>query len=103
MCVAYLNMTDPTQQCPDRWREVTTPMRTCRRAAHSNINSVIFNTSGILYNRVCGRIIGYQFGTPEAFQAYGNNPSNYNLNNTMWMEFPLHMDKAYLDLCWCQG
>ena len=79
--VAYLNMTDPTQQCPDGWRRVTTPIRTCRRAARSSINSVVFNTSGILYNRVCGRIIGYQFGTPEAFQAYRNNPRNYNLNN----------------------
>ena len=79
--VAYLNMTDPTQQCPDGWRRVTTPIRTCRRAARSSINSVVFNTSGILYNRVCGRIIGYQFGTPEAFQAYRNNPSNFNLNN----------------------
>ena len=79
--VAYLNMTDPTQQCPEGWRELTTPIRTCRRANGSSINSVKFNTSGILYNRVCGRIIGYQFGTPEAFHAYGKNPSNYNLNN----------------------
>ena len=81
MRVAYLNMTDPTQQCPDGWRELTTPIRTCRRANGSYINTVVFNTSGILYNRVCGRIIGYQFGTPEAFRAYSNNPSNYNLGN----------------------
>ena len=79
MRVAYLNMTDPTQQCPEGWRELTTPIRTCRRATGSYMNSVTFNTHGMLYNRVCGRIIGYQFGTPEAFLFYNNNPSNYTI------------------------
>ena len=79
MRVAYLNMTDPTQQCPHGWREVTTPIRTCRRANGSYINTVVFNTSGIFYNRVCGRIIGYQFGTPEAFTFYNEIPSNFNI------------------------
>ena len=81
MRVAYLNMTDHTQQCPDGWRELTTPIRTCRRANGSYVNSVVFNTSGILYNRVCGRIIGYQFGTPEAFSFYNGDPNNYNIEN----------------------
>ena len=79
MRVAYLNMTDHTQQCPDGWRELTTPIRTCRRANCSYMNSVVFNTSGILYNRVCGRIIAYQYGTPEAFSYYNGNPNNFNV------------------------
>ena len=79
--VAYLNMTDPTQQCPDRWRERRNPIRTCRRARGSYINSVVFNTSGMFYNRVCGRIIGYQYGTPEAFAFYSNNRNRYNIEN----------------------
>ena len=81
MRVAYLNMTDHTQHCPDGWRELTTPIRTCRRANGSYVNSVVFNTSGMFYNRVCGRIIAYQFGTPEAFSFYNDNPNNYNLEN----------------------
>ena len=79
MRVAYLNMTDHTQRCPDGWRELTTPIRTCRRANGSYMNSVVFNTSGILYNRVCGRIIAYQYGTPEAFSYYNGNPNNFNV------------------------
>ena len=79
MRVAYLNMTNPTQQCPDGWRELTAPIRTCRRATGSYMNSVRFNTHGMLYNHVCGRIIGYQFGTPEAFLFYNNNPSNFTI------------------------
>ena len=77
--VAYLNMTNPTWQCPDGWRELTAPIRTCRRANGSYINSVVFDSNGMLYNSVCGRIIGYQFGTPEAFLFYNNNQSNYTL------------------------
>ena len=82
MRVAYLNMTDPTQQCPDGWRELTSPIRTCRRANGSYMNSVRFNTHGILYNRVCGRIIGYQYGTPEAFSFYNEIPSNYTIEGS---------------------
>ena len=29
--VAYLNMSDPTHQCPPAWREITGPVRTCGR------------------------------------------------------------------------
>jgi len=29
--IAYLNMTDPKQQCPQAWREVSSPKRTCQR------------------------------------------------------------------------
>ena len=81
MRVAYLNMTDHTQQCPDGWRELTTQIRTCRRANGSYVNSVVFNTSGMFYNRVCGRIIGYQYGSPEAFILYNRNITNYNIEN----------------------
>ena len=29
--VAYLNMSDPSQQCPSVWQEITTPHRVCGR------------------------------------------------------------------------
>ena len=29
--VAYLNMSDPSQQCPSMWQEITTPHRVCGR------------------------------------------------------------------------
>jgi dynein heavy chain len=67
MRIAFLNMSDPSAQCPDGWREVQSPIRTCRRQNGTNINSVNYNSYGIPYSRVCGRIVAYQFGTPEAF------------------------------------
>lgn len=81
--VAYLNMTDPTHQCPPPWREITTPVRTCEGtgsydADNTNFvscSSVFFNTYGIPYSQVCGRVIGYQYGFTRAFRPYADSPS----------------------------
>ena len=72
MRIAYLNMSDPSAQCPDGWREVQSPIRTCRRQLDTNINSANYTSYGIPYSRVCGRIIAYQFGLPDGFLAYIN-------------------------------
>ena len=69
--VAYLNMNDPAQQCPQPWVEfnVVQAGRTCSRleSSEGNCLSVNYLTNGVEYNRVCGRSIGYQEGTPDAF------------------------------------
>ena len=35
-------------------------------------SSVFFHTNGVQYSHVCGRIIGYQYGRPEAFNFAQN-------------------------------
>ena len=70
MRIAYLNMSDPSAQCPDGWREVQSPIRTCRRQFNTSINSVSHTSYGIPYSSVCGRIIAYQLGTPDGFFGY---------------------------------
>ena len=78
MRVANLDMTDPTQNCPDEFRQVimnrTTepPLRMCGRSGPAGCVSTIFPSHGIEYSRVCGRVIGYQYSTPDAFLAYIN-------------------------------
>ena len=37
--VAYLNMSDPSQQCPSVWREYTTSHRVCDRRSNSTTGS----------------------------------------------------------------
>ena len=74
MRVANLDMTDPTQQCPDGFRLIDTiepPLRTCGRPdGHSDgCVSITFPVHGIEYSRVCGRIVGYQFGSPSGFDT----------------------------------
>ena len=74
MRVAYLDMTDPTQQCPDGFKLINRtepPLRTCGRPAshRDGCVSTTFPVYGIEYSRVCGRIVGYQFGSPSGFDT----------------------------------
>ena len=67
--VAYLNMSDPSQQCPSVWQEITTPHRVCgRRSTSTSCEGLNYTTGSEQYDQVCGRIIGYQLGTPDAFR-----------------------------------
>ena len=67
--VAFLNMSDPNQVCPSNWITISSPVRTCGRGRTSRrgCNSVFYSTFGLTYSRVCGRIIGYQDATTDAF------------------------------------
>ena len=72
--VANLDMTEPSQQCPDGFRPVTrttAPLRLCGRPDNNfrGCVSTTFPVHGIEYSHVCGRIIGYQDQTPDAFYA----------------------------------
>ena len=69
--VAYLNMKDPNQQCPSAWTQCNSnsePRRLCRMTrSGSGCESVTYSTFGMNYSHVCGRMIGYQHSTPDAF------------------------------------
>ena len=68
--IAHLIMSDPSQQCPSAWREVTVHgIRVCARpnSTEGSCPDVLYHASG-WYSKVCGRVIGYQFGSPSAFE-----------------------------------
>ena len=68
--VAYLNMSDPSQECPCVWQEITTPHRVCgRRSTGGSCEGLTYSTGSEQYDQVCGRIIGYQLSTPDAFRG----------------------------------
>ena len=67
--VAHLNMSDPSQQCPSAWREYnTSQFRACGRP-----NSIVASRPSQIfpishqYSKVCGRVIGIQVASPDAF------------------------------------
>lgn len=80
--IVYFNMSELTQQCPQSWSLITSPKRTCGRTsvAHCSSPSVpctcdsatFSNDQGIQYSEVCGRVVGYRAGNPEAFQVYSH-------------------------------
>ena len=93
--VARLNMSDPSQQCPREWNLQThssEPRRPCGRGNHlaGSCLSTIYNTYGISYNHVCGRVIGYVYHSADAF---GQHAGPQTIEGPyMWMGCPSHMD-----------
>ena len=82
--VAYLDMTDPNQQCPSNWQEISTSgVRSCARtnSAGASCDSAFYpNTGGNSYSQVCGRVIGYQYCTTDAFGHIIGNLPNDDIN-----------------------
>ena len=72
--VVYLNMSDPTQQCPSVWQEITSPFRVCgRRSTSASCEGLTYSTGSEQYDQVCGRIIGYEIATPSLFTGAGQS------------------------------
>ena len=66
MRVAYLNMTDSTEDCPQGFNLYEeNDIRACGRQS-SGCQSVKFPSYSISYSQVCGRVTGYQKGSPDA-------------------------------------
>ena len=71
--VIKFDLTNSSETCPQPWAIVTSPTRLC--AASSCQNSAIFNVAQS-YSRVCGEVIGYASGYPDAFkQHFISNPT----------------------------
>uniref|UniRef100_A0A1X7UKG0 Fibrinogen C-terminal domain-containing protein n=1 Tax=Amphimedon queenslandica TaxID=400682 RepID=A0A1X7UKG0_AMPQE len=78
--LAYLDMSDATQNCPSGFRLYQSGgVRACGRPA-TNSGSCVpvqFPSNGISYSQICGRVTGYQYGAPNALQALsGHNNMN---------------------------
>ena len=68
--VAFLNMTDPTESCPSGFKLYNHGnIRACGKD-NSGCLSTFFHPN-ISYTKVCGRVRGYQFGTPDSTWAGG--------------------------------
>ena len=76
--VAYLNMSDSTQVCPSNWAEIGTPVRTCGRPASvgGSCPGVRYSVNSLRYSKVCGRVIGYQDGSSDAFFSPGQSSTS---------------------------
>ena len=69
MRVANLDMTDPNQQCPPNFKLYARD-RLCGKSTDGNAcDSVKYTTSGVRYSKVCGRVAGYQFGSPDGLRV----------------------------------
>ena len=80
MRVAELDMTNSSHQCPSGLMQRTdSNISTCVSTfiLHSCSSDITFSTFNIRYNKVCGRIIGYQIGTTNAFASQRINIDSF--------------------------
>ena len=81
--VAFINMSNPSEECPSALRRHVYPNvnhSVCGRPKPSGAgcNSMSFSSYDINYTRVCGRIRGYQFCSNDAF--YPNVGGSADIN-----------------------
>ena len=73
-----LDMSNTSQQCPSSWTMASSPARLCFTSTHTTCPGIVFPTTGLTYNHICGRAIGYSTGSPDAFAEiynFRNSPS----------------------------
>ena len=77
--LAYLDMSDATQNCPSGFRLYQSGgVRACGRTnSGAGCVSVQFPSNGISYSQICGRVTGYQYGIPEGIDGPNNIDSYY--------------------------
>ena len=70
--VVYLDMTDPSTNCPSGWQLTEHSKRTCGSLTTGTLtcDSAFFPIHGGAYSSVCGTIRAYQNGGTGAFWAY---------------------------------
>ena len=74
MRVAYLNMNDSSEKCPDGFRLYNeSGVRACGRPVRSGSScaAVTFPSGNSEYSQVCGKVIGYQVGSTDG-PLYGS-------------------------------
>lgn len=81
--VAHMDMRNTSQDCPNEWvTAFDNGKRFCKRISVNgpSCGSVLFSTTGLKYSQVCGRVIGYQYGSTEAFDQYIAHPSSSTID-----------------------
>ena len=81
--LAYLDMSDATQNCPSGFRLYQSGgVRACGRPVTNSGScvSVQFPSNGISYSQICGRVIGYQYRSTDAVSESVNNINSHYLD-----------------------
>ena len=73
MRIGLLNMSDSTATCPSGFGLITDPRSCSRNFQPGACQSVFFDSNFLQYSRVCGRALGFQESSPDAFRPYFDN------------------------------
>ena len=86
--LAYLDMSDSTMSCPSGFRLYETGgVRACGRPVGGpSCASITFPSNNISYSEVCGRVVGYQYASPDAVDTRFSNSSIHNDINSYYVD-----------------
>ena len=78
--VAFVNMSEPGSSCPPGLAQYNiSNISLCWiNVVYRGCNSAFFPTYGLNYTKVCGRVRGYQYGHPYAFDCYINDANCFD-------------------------
>ena len=81
--VAYLDMRNTGEQCPSAWVEyVSGGIRACKRpdSPGASCPGKVYSINSHRYSKVCGRVIGYLFGSTDGFSIEGGITAHYTID-----------------------
>ena len=88
--IAYLDMSDSTEECPPGFRLYQSGgVRACGRQSTNSSgcqSTVKFPSYNISYSQVCGRIVGYQYGSTDAISGIGSHGTGHNDINSYYVD-----------------
>ena len=87
--LAHIDMTDPTESCPYGWRLYEeNGVRACGRynSTGGSCSSVQYQSKGMRYTEICGKAIGYQFGTTNALDLLFPRDDGANNINSYYVD-----------------
>ena len=82
--VAFVNMSEPGSSCPPGLVQYDNIFNTSlcfingKTSSFTGCKSTFFSTYGLKYTKVCGRVRGYQYGSPYAFVRYIDNNISFD-------------------------
>ena len=82
--VTHLDFNDTSTSCPSGFREssVDSVTRTCGiESSGPACPAVMFSTSGVEYTKVCGKVLAYQFSSPDAFGSTRSIKENRTIDS----------------------
>ena len=79
MRIANVDMRNNHSQCPPGLvYNVTQGKKLCRKPSPApGCSSTTFNTQGVEYSKVCGKVIGYQYFSTDGFRTSSSTLQNY--------------------------
>ena len=87
--IVYLDMTDSTVDCPPGFKLYESGgVRACGRSSNNapGCQSIKFPSNGISYSEVCGRVVGYQYGSPDGVDTDRTTTENHNDINAYYVD-----------------